>query len=574
MTRRGAAILTAFFAPARLPALVLILCLTLPVLAGIVLVILPAFGYQPGLAASGFSLDPWRRLLAVPGLERMVLLSLAAGLASAALALLAVLSFLVFAGGTRIEAPMRRLVSPLLAMPHAAAAFGLAFLIGPSGWLARLLSPWATGWHEPPDLLIVNDPHGLALIAGLTIKEIPFLLLVSLAALPQIATTRRLGIARSLGYGPRAAWMKAVLPGLYPLIRLPVLAVISYASASVDMALILGPTNPPTLSVALVRWFNDPDLSRRGMAAAAAVLQLGVTLAALGLWRLGEILCARLLRHHLGNGVREDPARALLLPGAIGVGLSTAVLTLGALGLGLASVAGIWRFPDVLPQSWSLAGWMRDGAGIATTLGTTALVATLTAGLCLVLTIAALASETRGQASETPLSPGLVYLPLIVPQVVFMPGLVVLLEAGGLRPGLAPVVLAHGVFVLPYLHLALADPFRRLDPRFAMAARGLGASPLRTLIAVRLPLLLGPLLAALAIAIAVSVGQYLPTLMAGAGRVATVTTEAVALSSGGDRRLIGIWALAQMLLPLLAFALALAIPRWTWRNRRDMRSLA
>jgi putative thiamine transport system permease protein len=83
-------------------------------------------------------------------------------------------------------------------------------------------------------------------------------------------------------------------------------------------------------------------------------------------------------------------------------------------------------------------------------------------------------------------------------------------------------------------------------------------------------MLLAPLLTALAVGVAVSVGQYLPTLMLGGGRVETLTTEAVALSSGGDRRLIGATALLQMALPAMGFALALALPRLIFRNRRAM----
>ena len=41
-----------------------------------------------------------------------------------------------------------------------------------------------------------------------------------------------------------------------------------------------------------------------------------------------------------------------------------------------------------------------------------------------------------------------------------------------------------------------------------------------------------------------SVGQYLPTLFAGNGRVATLTTEAVTLAAGADRRVIGVYAVA------------------------------
>ena len=44
----------------------------------------------------------------------------------------------------------------------------------------------------------------------------------------------------------------------------------------------------------------------------------------------------------------------------------------------------------------------------------------------------------------------------------------------------------------------------------------------------------------------------------------------IALAAGGDRRLIGAWALTQAILPVAGFALALAAPRLIWRNRRGM----
>ena len=46
-------------------------------------------------------------------------------------------------------------------------AIGLAFLIAPSGWLLRLLSPWATGFEAPPPWPTTQDPWGLGLIAVL-----------------------------------------------------------------------------------------------------------------------------------------------------------------------------------------------------------------------------------------------------------------------------------------------------------------------------------------------------------------------------------------------------------------------
>ena len=77
----------------------------------------------------------------------------------------------------------------------------------------------------------------------------------------------------------------------------------------------------------------------------------------------------------------------------------------------------------------------------------------------------------------------------------------------------------------------------------------------------KLPILLRPVLIACAVAFAVSVGQYLPTLFAGNGRVATLTTEAVTLAAGADRRVIGAYALAQALLPLVAVPCAAVAAR-------------
>jgi len=123
---------------------------------------------------------------------------------------------------------------------------GFAFLIAPSGWLVRLAAPLLLG-DAPPDLPIPGDRLGLTLAAGLWLKETPFLLLAVFAGMNQLPVARSLDIARSLGYGPAMAWLKVILPFLYGQLRLPIYAVLAFSLSVVDMALILGPTTPPTL---------------------------------------------------------------------------------------------------------------------------------------------------------------------------------------------------------------------------------------------------------------------------------------------------------------------------------------
>jgi putative thiamine transport system permease protein len=546
-----------------------ILALTVAVLGGLAGIAAPAFGWLPALGGTRLSLAPWRELAAVPGLAQMVGLSLLAGLASAAIALAVVLAFVAAFHRTRAFALVERSLSPILSIPHAAAAIGFAFLVAPSGLLARLASPGLTGWQRPPDLLVVGDPWGLTMIAALVVKEVAFLLLMTLAVLPQTGMREQLPVARMLGYRPVAAFAKVVLPRLYPLIRLPLYAVVAYASSTVEVALILGPSTPPPLAVAVVRWMNDPDLQTRFMASAAALLQVGVTFAALALWRLAEVATARLARGWLTAGGRGAGDRTVAVIGAVGVAFTVTAAAGGVAALAIWSIAGFWRFPDALPGAWSPRAW--ETVAAAPDLVTNAAVVGLAAtAAAVVLVVGALEHETARGRPAGRAARLVLYLPLLVPAVAFLFGLVLLAERAGVAPGLALVVAGHVVFVLPYVYLALAEAYRRLDPRWSAVARALGASPGRAFLAVRLPLLSRAVLTAAAVGFAVSIGQYLPTQLLGAGRVPTITTEAVALAAGGDRRLAAAYGLAQSLLPFAGFWLAYGVPRLVFRHRRGM----
>jgi putative thiamine transport system permease protein len=554
------------FRPLRLVPALTLGVMSVPVVAGLAGTAIPAFA-NGGTAFS--------RLLDWPGLPRAIGLSLGTGMASTLLSL--TLALLIVAGfsGTPLFRLIRRLLAPLLSVPHAAAALGLAFLIAPSGWIFRALSPELTGWQSPPNLLILNDPLGLSLTLGLITKELPFLLLMALAALPQIDANRRLTLAATLGYGRIAGFALTVLPALYRQLRLPTYAVLAYAMTSVEMAMILGPTLPPTLSAQVTLWMADPSLANRDLAAAGALVQLALVIAALTLWRLGEIAAKALLLHWSLHGHRaaalDPPARwaALVATGAFGGGL-----ILGLAGLALWSVAGLWQFPDALPQAISLKTWQIALPSLAQTTAITLWIAALATLPALALVLGCLEAEHRFGLAPGNRALVLLYLPLIVPQIAFLPGLQMLALGIGLQGHAVAVATAHAVFVLPYVFLSLAAPYRAWDRRIAVSASSLGAGPDRIFWRLRLPMLATPVLTALAIGMAVSVGQYLPTLLIGGGRVETLTTEAVALSSGGNRRLIGAYAMLQLLLPAMGFAIALILPALFWRNRRLMRGLA
>ncbi|MEO1120364.1 MAG: ABC transporter permease [Pseudomonadota bacterium] len=552
------------------PALTIVILIG-PVVAGLAGVLAPAFGYLPALGRSELSLDPWRALFSTPGLTQSIAVSLFIGFGSTAISLAFVILVAAAGEGTRAFALVRRLLSPLLAVPHVAVAIGLAFVIAPSGLVFRIWGGWLGGPQIPPDILIVNDPYGLSVIAALALKEIPFLFLMVLAAKPQADVERSMMLARSMGYGRVAGWLKAVWPRIYAQIRLPVLAVLAYGLSVVDVALVLGPNTPPTLPVQILKWINDPDLSLRFQASAAAVLQMGLVAIAIAVWIALEKIAGRAGRRWIEGGRRRWFERSAPIAASVVSGLYGTAAVLAATALLLWSIARGWRYPDPTPSSYTLENWTRESPRAAELVTNSLLIGLTAAAIALVLTILCLENETRrGERRRGFQGLELLYVPLVAPQISFLLGLQILSIWLGVDESFAAVAFAHLVFVLPYVFLSISDPWRAVDPRYRHVALGLGVSENKALLTTRLPMLLPAVLSALALGLAVSIGQYLATVLIAGARWPTITTEAVTLASGGDRRIIAVYAVLQMLLPFVAFWLALAAPRLAFRNRRGM----
>lgn len=453
-------------------------------------------------------------------------------------------------------------LAPFLAVPHAALGLGLAFLLAPSGWLVRLISPWATGWSLPPQLVTVGDGWGITLILGLMLKEVPFLVLVTLAACAPLPVAQLMREGQSLGHPPARVWRRVVWPQLYPALRLPLFIVLAFSLSVVDMALLLGPSHPPVLAVQALRLFTapGPEAQAQAQAALLSALVLGLMAGLSLLWLGAERVAAALARSGLWRRgpALPDPA-PLLVAGGLALGAGAGAV------LGLWSLAGRWPFPAALPPDLSLAGWR--GTHWLGPAAETMLIGTVVTALALGLAVLWLEAEDRARRRSPVLA--LLLAPLVLPQIGFLPGLTTVFLHLGLPPGRAVVIWAELLFVFPCVALALAGPWRALDRTQTRAAAGLGARPAQVLWRVKLPQLAGPLATVAAIGFAVSAAQYLAVLLPAAGRVQVLATEAVALASGADRRLAALHGLLLLALPFLGYALALRVVRQA--RRRDAR---
>jgi putative thiamine transport system permease protein len=511
---------------------------------------------------AGCDAAAWQALMADHQTLPALALSLWTGLASTALATLASAWLLSRHATAALQQRLQQRQGWLLAVPHAAFAMGLVLVIAPSGWLLRLLSPWATGLDAPPPWPTTQDPWGLGLIAVLMLKEIPFLLWSASSHLlrPEVAERlrRELQLAASFGYAPQTAWWRIVWPQLLPRLAAPLLAVLAYGLTVVDVALVIGPASPPTLAGLGWQWLQDANVLENAKGAAAAwVLAATVALSAALAWAL---LNARAGRQRRTSGTRPQatadtggttarvPALAAWLP-------ATYVAVLAALLLG--SFIGSWPFPALLPARWSLATWRTVGDSTGT-LWTTLWLAAASATCALLWVVAWL--ELAPARWHTRLQT-LAYAQLALPALLWVLGLHRLALVWGLDASATDVWLAHTLACLPYVLLSTVGAYGGFDRRWWQLAASLGQNRRQFLLRAKWPMLRTSLAAGFAVGFAVSVAQYLPTLYVGGGRLATVTTEAVGLASGGQRSLMAAFAWLQWLLPVLVFAAAARLGR-------------
>ncbi len=274
-----------------------------------------------------------------------------------------------------------------------------------------------------------------------------------------------------------------MLPALLPALGMVLLATTAWSLSAVDVALVLGPGNPPTLAVLAWQWLSQGDELQQAKGALASLLLMailgGLALVAWGGWRLQRQYQPDL------RGVRHPHPHAL--PGR----LLAALLPLSGL-LGALLLAGLAR--SAPPQMDALGN----------SLGLALAACALGAAVCL-LWLAC--GPARGD--------GWVWLPLVLPALPLADGQYRLALYAWLDGDWRTVLWGHLLWVVPWMPLILRPAWRQRDPRLTVVARTLGWGSTRIFWLLTLPSLTRPLLTALAVGFSVSIAQYLPNAMAG-----------------------------------------------------------
>jgi len=137
------------------------------------------------------------------------------------------------------------------------------------------------------------------------------------------------------------------------------------------------------------------------------------------------------------------------------------------------------------------------------------IIATATAVIATTLGTAAALALHRRQVRGRLWVEGLLYLPLVLPDIVLGVGALVLFTALGIQLGLGTMLAAHVGTSISYVVLVLRARLSDMDERLEEAARDLGATPWQTIRHVTLPLLAPGILAAVLLSFTLSLDDFI-----------------------------------------------------------------
>jgi putative spermidine/putrescine transport system permease protein len=225
--------------------------------------------------------------------------------------------------------------------------------------------------------------------------------------------------------------------------------------------------------------------------------------------------------------------------------------------LALWSVAERWYTPYKLPVTYGTRYWeqvFRPTGDAMVSLGTSVWIAVLTVVLALALSVPAGYALARLKLPVRSLFMIVFLLPQAFPSVAIYINVARIFYNIGINGTVLGVVLVHAAHGLVYSVWIAAAAFAAVDKDLELAARNIGASPLRTFFTVTLPLAAPGVIASGIFVFLESLDEFTGTFFVGVPQVTTLPLLLYNAAMGGNYQVASITALI-LLVPSVLFML-------------------
>ena len=243
----------------------------------------------------------------------------------------------------------------------------------------------------------------------------------------------------------------------------------------------------------------------------------------------------------------------------LGLAVFTFLLFGPLANLVLWSVAERWYTPYKLPVTYGLRYWetvFRPTGDAMSSLLTSVSIACLTVAVALAVSVPAGYALARLKLPWRTALMILFLLPQAFPSVAIYINVARVFYGLGLTGTITGVVLVHAAHGLVYSVWITAAAFAAVDKDLELAARNIGASPLRTFFTVTLPLAAPGIMASAIFIFLESLDEFTGTFFVGVPQVTTLPLLLYNASMGGNYQIASITALI-LLVPSVLFMLVI-----------------
>ncbi len=204
-------------------------------------------------------------------------------------------------------------------------------------------------------------------------------------------------------------------------------------------------------------------------------------------------------------------------------------------------------------------GWytrLFGNALMADALKNSLILALLSAGFAGVIGTLGAIGLTRSHFRGAGLVETVATLPMMIPELVLGMAYLALFTAVGVKLGMGALILTHTTFCIPYVFINVKSRLIGMDPALEEAARDLGASPMRVLRDITLPLITPAVVSGMMLAVAMSLDDVVISFFVTSAETTTLPLKVyTGLRSGGTPE---INALSTLMLGAIFLAVALS----------------
>jgi iron(III) transport system permease protein len=384
----------------------------------------------------------------------------------------------------RLDIPGKLLLIGLaalpLVLPSFVGAYALLLLFGRAGIVTQFLHAWGVPFSS-----IYGVP---GIVAVYTLTLYPYVLLPTVAALKAIDISVE-EAAQSLGSSTARTFRTITLPIVIPSVLAGALLVLIETLENFGVPAVLA-EDMPILSVETYKLFIGETAANPSAAGVLGVLLIVLTASVLIIQR------RYLARRRFATGARIAPPLIEIGTGwrIVATTYSWAVVLLALVPFFAIVVLSFMEFRGpVLHAAFSLQNYAELFATAQRPLANTLLFATLAAAAAAIIGVPVGWILVRTRSAWTSVLDVTATLPFAVAGTILAIGLVIAFNSGGLvlTGGWLIMVLAYTVRKLPFTVRASSAILHQIDPSLEEASISLGVSPLRTLLRLVVPLMLG-----------------------------------------------------------------------------------